>query len=110
MNKGVRINCATLSMCHVLESAQDLSNEKALDELDVLDHVGIRTPPIIPFPVSSSENLVSLGHSHTVRCISEIAGQVVAVTETALEIIREVVESALPGAGRRAEHGAELTT
>lgn len=60
MNEVMAIRQWRLALCRYVYSAEDLPDKQPFDELNVISSVFVRTPPVIPLPVTSAEDLVCL--------------------------------------------------
>lgn len=78
------------------EAVDNLADEEALGGLDVLDGLRVVAPVVVPLPVTSTEDFLGLDLGHTLGGIGEAAGKLVSVAEAGLEVVGEMIKSALP--------------
>lgn len=80
-----------------LQAPDNLADEEPLGGLDVLDDLRVVAPVVVPLPVTSAEDFFSLALGNALGGVSEAAGKLVAVAQSGLKVVGEVVKGILPG-------------
>lgn len=103
VDERVRVDVFLRFARNSLQTTNDLTNEEAFGDLNVLCYLTVVAPVVVPLPIACPENFFGLLLRNTLGCVGKTAWEFISVAEAGLEVVGKVVKCALPGAAGGAE-------